>query len=239
MKLALFTFSSVLLTSSAVAATPGYYIYGGAGYSGADFNLDSVSNYFEPNPNDDATVSNIRNNDKTALALKVAAGYRFNDYFAIEGSYAYLGKSTAKIEGTHETVAIGDTSLGTHKDFAGMNASMTAHVLSLDALAIYPLNKHLEIFAKAGAGLALAKTQGTEWDGYYSASGDLGSYDCLSFSKSKVRFVPKLGVGFEWNATNKIAVRIEYERMFGISKDSDYSVDADYDCVNVGIKYSF
>ena len=239
MKLALFTFSSVLLTSPAVAATPGYYIYGGAGYSGADFNLDSVSNYFEPNPNDDATVSNIRDNDKTALALKVAAGYRFNDYFAIEGSYAYLGKSTAKIEGTHETVAIGDTSLGTHKDFAGMNASMTAHVLSLDALAIYPVNNHLEIFAKAGAGIGLTKTKGNEWNGYYSASGTLGDYESISFSKSKVRFVPKLGLGIEWMVTEKTAIRFEYEHLFGLSDKSDYTVDADYDCVSLGIKYLF
>ena len=43
MKLALFTFSSVLLTSSAVAATPGYYIYGGAGYSGADFEAGPIN----------------------------------------------------------------------------------------------------------------------------------------------------------------------------------------------------
>ena len=36
-------------------------------------------------------------------------------------------------------------------------------------------------------------------------------------------------------STVKIAVRMEYERMFGVSKNSDYSVDADYNCVSVGI----
>ena len=116
---------------------------------------------------------------------------------------------------------------------------MTAHVLSLDALAIYPVNNHLEIFAKAGAGIGLTKTKGNEWNGYYSASGTLGDYESISFSKSKVRFVPKLGLGIEWMVTEKTAIRFEYEHLFGLSDKSDYTVDADYDCVSLGIKYLF
>ena len=37
--------------------------------------------------------------------------------------------------------------------------------------------------------------------------------------------------------TDKVAVRAEYERYFGVSKDSDYAIDADYDLLSVGVKY--
>ena len=239
MKKTLVVMSSIVFASAAVGATPSYYAYAGLGYSNADFNLNSIPNYFEPNPQDDATVMNHRQTDKTALGFKIGVGYRFNDYFAIEASYAYLGKAKANIEGIHETVAIGTETPMTHKDFAGLRASMTAQVMAVDALAIYPVNKHLEIFAKAGAGIGITKTKGNEWDGYYSASGTLGDYESISFSQSKVRFVPKLGLGIEWMVTEKTAIRFEYERLFGLSDQSDYTVDTDYDCVSLGIKYSF
>lgn len=238
MKQTLFTLSSLFFIGSAFAVTPGHYVYGGLGYSSGDFDFGSVENFFVADPNDsDATVTNHRDTDKSSLAFKLGFGYRYNEYFALEGSYAYLGKAKAKFEGTHETVPIGVTQ--PQKDFAGMNASMTAHVFAVDVLAIYPVNKYFEVFAKAGAGLAFTKTKGSEWNGYYSSNGDLDEYESQSFSKSKARFVPKLGVGVEWNATDKIAVRFEYERLFGMSKKSDYTVDADYDFVNVGIKYTF
>ena len=218
MKKTIFALSAALLAGGAVAATPGYYVYGGLGYVHADADFDMADaddiGYFDQFSHE---------KDDKDLGVKLATGYRFNDHFAIEGSYTYLGQAETSYDASIDLTV-------NHREFAQADASMKAHMIAIDALAIYPVSKDFEVFAKGGFGIARVKTKGN-----YSDS--LG--DSFSFSKSKTRFVPKLGLGAEWNVTESVAIRAEYERLFGVSKDSEYTVDADYNLFNIGVKYSF
>ena len=206
-KTALFAAVAASLLASTAFAAPGYYVYGGLGYSKADTDFASES-YSE------AGYQAAIDADEKSVGLKLAAGYRFNDYFAVEGSYAYLGKADVKVSSNFGV---------------GAEASMKAHVLAVDAVGIYPVAEKVDLFAKAGVGMSYVKTK---------ANADLWN-EAYSFSESDTRFISKLGLGAEYKVTKNVAVRAEYERYFGVSKDSDYSIDADYDFVSVGVKYTF
>ena len=216
MKVALLTAVSATLLASTAVAAPGFYAFGGLGYAHADTDDFTLA---------DAEVlgaaeQSTQKKDDNDLALKLAGGYRFNDNFAIEGSYSFLGRVESNFKGSFD-----------NGESAQAEASMKAHVLAIDALAIYPVNNDFEVFAKGGFGIASVKTQT-----YFASTSGEGDE---SVSESKTRFVPKIGFGAEWNVTKNVAIRAEYERLFGVSKGSDDSADADYDLVTVGVKYAF
>lgn len=208
--------SIALVAGTAMAGNIGPYVYGGLGYSNADVDLEEM-NYAT-----DAGSLKLEK-DEDSVAVKLAAGYRFNQYFAAEVAYTYLGKAEATLNvATKE----GDVS-------ANAKASLQGHMISADALAIYPVTKDIEVFAKGGLGIARTKTK-------YSGSAFLyGDEYSEGFSKSKTRVVPKLGVGVEFAVAKNVSVRAEYEHLFNVSKESDYTVDADYNLFNVGVRYAF
>ena len=208
MKKTLLASALVLAMSSSAFAAEGFYVYGGLGYSKADTEMANETYLVG---NEYATISV----DEDSAGVKLAAGYRFNDYFAVEGSYVYLGKA--------------DAGVSTSVDGIGASGSMKSHVLAVDAVGLYPLNKDFDVFAKAGVGLSYVKT---------NMSADILG-ESYGFSESDTRFVTKLGFGAEYKITKNVAVRAEYERYFNVSKDSDYSIDADYDLLSVGVKYAF
>ena len=207
MKKSLFLSALVFAMSGSAFAAEGFYVYGGLGYSKADTEVASETIVVG---REYATIGA----DEDGVGVKLAAGYRFNDYFAVEGSYAYLGKAEATVSSTVDFDA---------------KASMKAHVMAVDAVGLYPVNKDFDVFAKAGVGLSYVKT---------SASANIFG-DAYAFSESDTRFVTKLGFGAEYKVSQNVAIRAEYERYFGVSKDSDYSIDADYNLLSVGVKYTF
>lgn len=99
-KLALILATSALLVGSRAAlaqGSPDAYVSLSAGFSHA--NLDCT----------DATTC-----DRSSAAARVLAGYRITPNFAIEASYAYLGraKATSDLDGSVATVSINGQSLG-------------------------------------------------------------------------------------------------------------------------------
>ena len=207
MKKSLLVSALVLAMSSSAFAAEGFYVYGGLGYSKADTEMASETIVAG---REYATIDV----DEDSVGVKLAAGYRFNDYFAVEGSYAYLGKAEATVSSTVDVDAKG---------------SMKTHVMAVDAVGLYPVNKDFDVFAKVGVGLSYVKT---------SMSANVYN-ESFSFSESDTRVFPKLGFGAEYKISENVAIRAEYERYFGVSKDSDYSIDADYDLFSVGVKYTF
>ena len=219
MKKTLLASAMILAMSSSAFAAEGFYVFGGLGYSKADTDVTNQS-YADQDFRANLHV------DEDSIGVKLAAGYRFNDYFAVEGSYVYLGKAEA-------TLSAMGTIIGYDVD-GEAKASMKAHVLAVDAVGIYPVTDKVELFAKAGVGVGYVKTEA-------SASGTVDGYtgSVGLFSESDTRVFPKLGLGAEFKVAKNVAVRAEYERYFGVSKDSDYSIDADYDLLSVGVKYTF
>lgn len=219
MKKTLLASAIMLSISTALAAPEGVYVYGALGYSHSD--VDFGTGALAAQMTEAKGYESVyHHEDDDSLAAKLAVGYRFNQYFALEGVYTYLGKSKAKINAT----TVNQTS-------DRVRTSLKVHVLSVDALGIYPVTNNFEIFAKAGLGLARTKLEISRVAPAPDVTG--------ASSESKTRVTQKLGLGAEWWVTDKVAVRAEYEHLFNVGKESRNSVDADYDVVSIGVKYAF
>ena len=194
--------------SSAMAAADGFwYGLGALGGTYIDSNLHSdAKEDLGEHPGSVKT-------DEGSFAGKIAMGYQFNDYFAVEGGYYYLGKTKTK-------VTFSDYDNATDK------AKITGHMLGVDAVGLLPINNVISIFGKVGAGIVRTKTSASFFDGE-------------SYSKTKTRLAPKIGVGTEFDVNDYISIRTEYEGIFKASKDSDGTCDVDYHLFTVGLKYWF
>ncbi len=209
---------AALLGSSAASAGEdvGWYILGAAGASNVDSTMhDSMMDNMRYRQAK-AHVSSLgkTETETTNVAIKLIEGYRFNDYFAVEGGYYYLGrtKSDTKI-----------TNLNNGEEVYSAHAKLSGHMLAIDAVGILPINDRFELFAKAGAGVVRAKLTFSDDDD--------------SWSETKTRLAPKLGVGTEWYFVENWALRAEYERVWNAYKSDGEK--AHYNLFTVGVKYLF
>ena len=194
--------------SSAMAAADGFW-YGlgalGGTYIDSSLHNDAKKYFLEDEPGSVKT-------DEGSFAGKLIMGYQFNDYFALEGGYYYLGQTKTKIHYA--------TDNSTDK------IKITGHMLGLDAVGMLPLNNVVSIFGKVGAGIARTTTKVS-----YAEDG--------SESETKTRLAPKIGVGAEFDVNDYISIRTEYEGIFKASKSSSQSCDVVYHLFTVGLKYWF
>ena len=209
---------AALLGSSAASAGEdvGWYILGAAGVSNADSTMhDSmVDNMRDIQTDADVSTYGKTETDKTNVAIKLIEGYRFNDYFAVEGGYYYLGR-------TKSDTTVTDLDSGNQYK---AHAKLTGHMLAIDAVGILLINERFELFAKAGAGVVRAKAT-------------FSDNDDSSWSETKTRLAPKLGVGTEWYFVENWALRAEYERVWNAYKCDGEK--AHYNIFTVGVKYLF
>ena len=158
---------------------PGFYIGGGAHINNAEFAFSKTyanaasSNLTlqyvgtaEVNGGSDTAVSSmftstaenltavITADDKSAFGFGFHGGYRINQYFAVEGSYAILGEFTGKVNvslpGGH--LQIGASSAATDIDITSLTGKYTAEVTAISGAAIgtYPLADNATVFGRLG-----------------------------------------------------------------------------------------
>ncbi len=207
---------AALLGSSAASAGEdvGWYILGAVGASHADSDMKKIMNDDKEIMVEELSKGNNETHgssseDKFDIALKLVEGYRFNDYFALEGGYYYLGRN----KGEAKAVRVD----GSDEDRS--DAKVTGHMLAIDAVGILPVTDRFELFGKAGFGGVMTKV-------HYN-----------DYSDTKYRLAPKLGVGAEYYFVENWAVRLEYERIWNAYKKSDFKLN--YDVLTVGVKYLF
>ncbi len=241
---------AALLGSSAASAGEdvGWYAIGSVGAANADSNMhddfsdaaDDINEAFdELSPDQHAEISSAFartsvKSDKTDFAFKLGLGYRFNDYFALEGAYYYLGKTKSTLNAGG---ALTTTDSNSASASARVHAEVKGHMLALDAVGILPISDRFELFGKVGVG-AVQTRNSVSVSYELTANGDSeGGSD--SYSKNKIRLAPKIGVGAEFYFVENWAVRAEYERVWNASKDGDNTWDIDYNIFTVGVKYLF
>lgn len=133
--------------SSAMAADEFWYGLGALGgtYADSDLHDDAVALLEES-----GLGGSVKTNEGS-IAGKIILGYQFNDYFALEGGYYYLGQTKTKINGSAS-------------DFSGnsidgkVTGRITSHMLGFDAVGMYPINSVVSLFAKAGFGIVRSKS---------------------------------------------------------------------------------
>ena len=200
--------------SSAMAAANGFW-YGlgalGGVYANSDLHDDAVAALEETG------LGGTVKTHEGSVTGKVILGYQFNDYFALEGGYYYLGKT--------------DTKINAANGLATAKGKITSHMLGLDAVCMYPLINVVSLFAKGGFGIVRSKSTA-------SFSTDVVDFN-MSESSTKTRLAPKIGFGVEWDINDYISIRSEYEGIFKACKEGDSLSDVDYHLFTVGLKSWF
>ena len=210
-------FGKTLLVAAALAfssvASAQFYVGGNLGQSKTKF--DSSDFYTDP---DDA--SEILSFDKTKTAWKLFGGYNFNQYFAVEGGYADMGKPSTKATWD------GGSGKSTTKQTSWF-------VVGKGTL---PINEQFNVFAKLGVTMNRSKFSINANDG-----GDTGSY-----SDSKTRTGALYGVGAEYNINKQVGIRLEYEdfgkfgNKFSDDDDSNFGTGRTKTSMwSVGVAYKF
>jgi len=211
---------------SAQQASPaGFYIGAGLGvgqasYEGSDFDVTGLLN-------DEAVASGLApaftgslSKDKTAFGYKFFAGYRFNQYFGVEGSWAYLGKFN--LDGTFAYA--GAPLVTASGDYEGSS-------WNLAAVGRYPFGNGFSVQGKLGAAFTTAKL---------SASINSASLPVVNFGTSekenKTNFYWGLGLGYEFNP--HVGLVLEYEN-FGKLGSSDTTGQVTMGLWTANILYKF
>ena len=187
----------------------GWYAGISAGQSKANVDSGSVL------PVVGATQSRVSTDD-TDTAFKLFGGYRFNRHFALEGGYADLGSFKA-------------TRTVTAPAAGSISGDFKVSGIFFQAVGIIPLGDKFSIFGSAGLFANEVKTSA-------STTGPIVLLNGSSASHSDSNL--KLGIGAGFDFTDKIGVRIEWERFFELG-DQSVGATMDVDLVTIGVVFRF
>lgn len=184
---------------------PAFYVGGGVG--GGYINPDNSNFDLATRANNAGLCVGCTQSfskDSTNVGWKAFAGYRFNPYIGIEGSYADLGTFNQKVTLT------GGVEVATGAPLAGTVVKMNYQVTSWNLMAVgrFPFPE-TNFFLQGKLGGAYVMTKNAP-----SANG-VG----LSDEKSE-RWNLLFGGGFGYDFTNGLTVVLEYEN-FGTAGDND------------------
>lgn len=190
------------------AASP-WYVGLGVGYSYANIPEQTIdglnSSLLAAVP---GAAFSVVSKDKRSTDTKLFLGYDFNRYFAAEGGYAYLGKSSVNMD-----FRAGLNSVGTFD----LNYKMSAWFV--DAVGMYPLGEKWSLVGRLG--VSYSRT---------SVNADGNPITLLASSNDKVdnSVQPKFGAGLDYHFSPAFTGRLEWERykMPDPLSDEKFNVDA-------------
>lgn len=200
------------LAALGMGATPAQAegFYGGlsAGISSVEIDED---NFNDALTSAGAVVTSSETDEKD-VGFKAYLGYQFNPYFAVEGGYVDLGSSEYKADFVGGDAKVEWQSAGIF--FAGVGR--------------LPMGDKFAMFGKAGAFFSNTTAD-------ISASGPGGSASD-DYDADEVGMM--LGIGAEYQMTETIALRAEWERFLDVG-DEDETGEGDIELLSVGVTVSF
>ena len=173
---------------AAMAADPSgtWYLGTGAGQSRAKLDDSSINAALAGRGATAAATAK----DEHSLEYKAFVGYRFNQYFAVEGGYFNLGKFSF-----NSTTAPAGTLHGDVKNNRGWN---------LDAVGMLPLvADRFSLLGRVGA-------QSSKTSDLFVGTGAAAAVLNPAPSKNQTNY--KLGLGMEFDFTKNVGLRGEWER---------------------------
>jgi OOP family OmpA-OmpF porin len=185
----------------------GWYVGGSAGQSQANIaKKEIVADLLTG-----GLVTTSFKKDETDLGFKLLAGYRWNRYFSLEGGYFDLGEFSYKATTNPAGSKKGEL------EFSGWN---------LDLVGMAPVSERSALFARIGAHRG-------EADVTFTDSGAVATIDPRS-SKTDTNY--KAGVGYQFNVTDALALRVEAERY---RMNDAVGNKGDLDLISAGFVYYF
>lgn len=202
----------MLLVSGLVSAQQsGFFVGGGIGQAKVKITDDAASAI-----TDSGGSFVTGNTDDTDISYKLFGGYKINKNLAFEGGYAFLGKYKSEANGIVSGRTL--TAQGNVKNYA----------IFVDGVGIYPASQDLLLLGKLGFAYTNTKAD---------ASASMAGISA-SVSESSNRWVPKLGIGAQYNVTKAVALRAEYEYYFNVGNDNTTG-QSDIKVLSAGITFGF
>lgn len=152
--------------------------------------------------------------DRSNTGWGANLGYRFGPYFALEGGYADLGKSSY-------------TSAATVPAVDSLQGNFKAHAWWFAPVGSYPLSDRWSLLGKAGLTRVTANM---------SASSSTGATAPSGSSHSNAGWL--LGIGTSYDITRSVYARVEWDR-FGHVGDPNTTGRSASDQLGVGIGVRF
>jgi OOP family OmpA-OmpF porin len=214
MKKSVFLCALMLASGVAFGQQTGFYVGGSVGQaSGNDIDADKeLAAEFR-----DMGLTDVSSGqDDTDTAYKLFAGYQINNYFAVEGGYVNFGKFTVDALGNLAGSAV------------NASGDVKSYAVFVDLVGTFPVNETFSVFGKAGGAYARTKAD---------VSVNVGGL-FASDSESERDFVPKIGVGAQFNLGKNFALRAEYEKYFNVG-DSGSTGESDVDMWSIGAVFKF
>jgi OOP family OmpA-OmpF porin len=175
--------------------------------------------------------------DDTTDVWGALLGYRLNKWFAAEVGYVNLGEVKYDFTGVIDYMFVPDDVAQSPQRYnlpydVGYRFSSAGPTVA--AVGLLPLGRYFELHAKGGIYLA---------DSRQTVRGrDMGSRDIMedqNFFHSRVDASQTeffAGIGATWNATENLAVRLEYQRFFDVG-DDEKNYEQDIDVINIGVLF--
>ena len=199
---------ALIAFTATVASAEGVYVVGEVTHSMASLDSASFDNLLTLNGATGLSSASTGKSNKWRLQ----GGYQFSPNLAVEGGYIDFG--TASYQAAYN----GGAAQGTLK--AG----------GLDAAALFslPLNERISVFGKAGIVAATVKSS--------LAAGAPAALASGSASSTVVR--PLLGFGANFNLTETVGLRLDYDHVSNLGNSST-TAKMSANMLSVGLAYHF
>jgi hypothetical protein len=156
------------------------------------------------------------------------AGYRMNQYLAVEGGYLYLGKQSYR-EAASGFYIPDDPELPPSAEDWSVSLTTRSKGFAISALGILPISYAWEVYGRAGIFLASNTLS------FYASSPAFSGPLRTEVSESSTEWLA--GVGISMSIAEVYQIRAEYTRIFDVGKA--VFGEADVDLVSVGITVAF
>jgi len=224
---ALLAVTAALAVLPAAAQTPySPHWYVGIAGGQSDTSRDLVNNRESTIVNGQSTGSSF---DSTDGAWKVFGGYQFNDMFALEATYADLGR-------THLVT----NTLSIDQQAGVFDMTRKVDGFGLDGVIKGPFAPNFSAFARAGAFWAHTKADASLAGGIVFTDNP----SVTSRSNTNNETVGHFGLGAEWAFQRNAALRLEWERYVNVGKAfatgaTGTTGEADMDLFTLGVLMRF
>lgn len=207
--------STALITSLVLLAGPaiaqdnnGFYMGAGMGYSKLSIDEGKLNRMIGdalPTP----WVITSSQTDENATPYQIFAGYRFMDYFAVELAYLNLGEATYKANLSNGSTTTPLT--------GAIKGTWSVDGVPLSFLGIWPVSDQFDIFGRVGVfyGSIDLKARAKDSTTATIATGSADDNTTEFFG----------GVGADWNFTEALTGRAEWQVMPSVGNDDTGSGD--------------
>lgn len=207
--------SLLALATSAFAQGTGFYVGGSVGQSNTKFKNEDFS---LANDEDLSPLSPFvsESKDRHNTAWKLFAGYNINQYVGVEAGYADFGTAKYNYTGVNGLDGSGERKAEQSSWFAAAKGTL-------------PINEQFNVFGKLGVARNRVKA---------SYAFDIGAPFNISDSGSSSKTSLLYGVGAQYNFSEQVGIRVEYENFGKFGNEADTG-RTKVDMWSAGVTFNF